>query len=324
MKHLRKRWRALWDHDMYHGWAKTSNYFEGWYVKLVTADQSHAIAFIPGISKDNNGEAHAFIQVMDGTNAASEYIRFEADEFIPAEDRFMTRIGNNQFSPKGIQLDLEDYKGSIDFEGITPWPTKLMAPGIMGYFSFLPFMQCYHGVVSLHHRLRGMLEINNETVDFTNGIGYIEKDWGTSFPKAWIWMQSNHFDGVQAPTCLMVSIAHIPWLGNYFIGFLAGLLYKDEILIFTTYNGAKKTVRVEGQQAFIEIQRKQHKLVITANKKRGATLISPLEGAMTGKLEESLESELHLQLYDNGKLVYEGTGTSSGLEIAGEFDALVS
>ena len=324
LKHLDKRWRALWNHDMYHGWAKTKNYFEGWYVKLVTADQSHAIAFIPGISKGDNGESHCFIQVMDGTNAQSEYIEFDAKEFFPAEDKFSTKIADNHFSANGIQLDLPNHKGSIEYEGLTPWPTKFMAPGIMGWYSFVPFMQCYHGVVSVHHRLTGQLTINGVETDFTNGIGYIEKDWGTSFPKAWVWMQSNHFTGKEAPQCLMVSIAHIPWLGNHFIGFLAGLLWKGEILVFTTYNGAKQTVSIKGQQAFIQIKRKEYLLDIVAKKKKGAELISPIQGAMTGKLEESLESELDVKFYISDKLVYEGTGTSSGLEMGGEVDALVT
>lgn len=323
MKHLDKRWRALWNHDMYHGWAKDKNYFEGWYVKLVTEDQSHAIAFIPGISKGDKGESHGFIQVMDGTNAQSEYIEFGANEFIPAEDKFSTKIGDNHFSANSISLNLPNHKGNIEFEGLTPWPTKFMAPGIMGWYSFVPFMQCYHGVVSVHHRLKGTLTINGKETDFTNGIGYMEKDWGTSFPKAWFWMQSNHFPGENAPKFLMVSIAHIPWMGNYFIGFLAGVYWKGEVLVFTTYNGAKQKATVKGNQAFIEIKRKQFKLDITATKKKGAELISPIQGAMTGKLEESLQSELHLKLYEHGSLVYEGTGTSSGLEIAGEIDALI-
>ncbi|MCK7537696.1 MAG: tocopherol cyclase family protein [Marinilabiliales bacterium] len=29
--------------------------------------------------------------------------------------------------------------------------------------------------------------------DFSGGRGYIEKDWGHSFPSAYVWMQSNHF-----------------------------------------------------------------------------------------------------------------------------------
>ena len=32
---------------------------------------------------------------------------------------------------------------------------KKKKAGIMGWYRFVPFMQCYHGVVSLNHKLNG-------------------------------------------------------------------------------------------------------------------------------------------------------------------------
>ena len=49
--------------------------------------------------------------------------------------------------------------------------------------------------------------IDGKTIDFTNGIGYIEKDWGKSFPNSWIWMQTNHFKYHNAS--LMASLSSI-------------------------------------------------------------------------------------------------------------------
>jgi tocopherol cyclase len=63
-------------------------------------------------------------------------------------------------------------------------PSSLYAPGIMGPFGYIPTLECYHGVVSIHHKTNG-------TIDFTlsdgslhssinaKGSGYIEKDHGT-------------------------------------------------------------------------------------------------------------------------------------------------
>ena len=41
----------------------------------------------------------------------------------------------------------------------------------------------------MNHTVNGVLMINNEEIDINNGKGYIEKDWGTSFPKKYIWIQ---------------------------------------------------------------------------------------------------------------------------------------
>ncbi len=61
-----QRIRSVWYPDEYHGWGRTRRYFEGWYFKLVSADEQHAIAIIPGIAMAENGDQHAFVQVMDG------------------------------------------------------------------------------------------------------------------------------------------------------------------------------------------------------------------------------------------------------------------
>ena len=63
---IQKKIRALWRPVMYHGWGKSTSYFEGWYLKMIDSTRSHAYAIIPGISLGDNGENHAFIQVLDG------------------------------------------------------------------------------------------------------------------------------------------------------------------------------------------------------------------------------------------------------------------
>lgn len=43
-------------------------------------------------------------------------------------------------------------------------------------------------------RADGSITINNKNIAFDNGVGYIEKDWGSSFPKSYIWCQGNNFE----------------------------------------------------------------------------------------------------------------------------------
>ncbi len=70
-------------------------------------------------------------------------------------------------------------------------------------------------------------------MELAGGRGYLEKDWGTAFPQAYVWMQSNHFEvpGVS----LVASTALIPWRRAAFRGTgrpahpggAAGLRYTD-------------------------------------------------------------------------------------------------
>ena len=69
-----------------------------------------------------------------------------------------------------------------------------------------------HGVLGFDHAIQGVLAIDDQAVDFSGGRGYIEKDWGQSFPEAWVWFQTNHFE--RAGVYLTASVANIPWMGN--------------------------------------------------------------------------------------------------------------
>jgi hypothetical protein len=160
---LLQRLRAVWHPDEYHGWGRTRRYFEGWYFKVVSPDEQHALAFIPGISMDENGERHSFVQVMDGKACKAEYHRFSASDFRSAERGFEVFVEKNFFSKEKINLDLPGIAGEIHFQNPTAWPKMLGAPGIMGWYSFVPCMECFHGIVSLHHTLEGELMLNKST-----------------------------------------------------------------------------------------------------------------------------------------------------------------
>lgn len=67
--------------DRYQGWGKTSRYFEGWYFKLVNHDESEALAIIPGIAIDEQGNKQAFIQVLDGKRKSARYHKFPFEDF---------------------------------------------------------------------------------------------------------------------------------------------------------------------------------------------------------------------------------------------------
>ncbi len=313
---------------MYHGWGRRRRYFEGWYFKLVNAGESAALAIIPGISMNETGERHAFIQVMDGKNCTAQYHRFDAGAFVPSPHRFELMLGPNFFSAEKIALDLPGLQGEISFAQTTPWPKMLGAPGIMGWYSFVPFMECFHGVVSLNHRLQGALEMtatgatSATAIDFTGGKGYIEKDWGRSFPRAYVWMQTNHFDSADNAS-LLASVAHIPWLGSYFIGFISGFWLEGRLFRFATYTGARQHLEIDVESVRLIFKNPKTELRIEARQAAGTALRSPLSGEMTGKINESLQAGIRAELLEDGRRIFEGTARTGGLEVAGDVEILV-
>ncbi len=323
ISNLLLRQRALWNPDMYHGWGRTRRYFEGWYFKVVDPLEQHVFAVIPGISYGFDGANHAFIQVLDGKRCTATYHEFSTGDFIPSPKGFELQLGNNLFSAGRIRLDLPELRGELRFQNPFPWPRTLGAPGIMGWYAFMPFMECYHGVVSMHHRIEGHLEVYGVTTDYSGGTGYIEKDWGRSFPGAWIWTQTNHFAPGERVS-LMASVADIPWIGSRFTGYISGLLLEDRLFRFATYTGARLQASLGAHEVHIALSQKGLRMELTAHQAGGGELVSPIQGNMTGKVNESMQATVDVVLRENGRLLFEGTGRNAGLEVAGAVDKLLS
>ncbi|KAI1305402.1 hypothetical protein EDD11_004993 [Mortierella claussenii] len=104
-------------------------------------------------------------------------------------------------------------------EAQTPLPTSRIIPTIMGITHYLPFLECNHGVASLHHpiqhgRITTLYHNGSVAIEthYDGGVGYIEKDWGINFPSSWIWTQTNVFKSSPGSS-MMISIASVPLLG---------------------------------------------------------------------------------------------------------------
>ena len=313
----------LYNPPVFQGQTKKNNYFEGWYFKLVDAGGNHIWSVIPGISYSK--DTHSFIQVIHAQTGKTYYQRFPIESFKFEKKEFRIEIDSNFFSDRHLALDFqcEDLKitGELTFGGIQPFPVRLFSPGIMGWYSFVPFMECYHGVVSMHHSLHGSLKVNESTLSFDGGRGYIEKDWGRSMPTDWIWMQSNHFD-LDPKVSFMLSVARIPWLNGHFPGFLSFLQLQGKVYRFATYNGSKvASLNVTQEVVKVVLRNREHVLEVEALRQDGGMLKAPRHGAMDREIQESIISTLKLVLKNRrGEVLYSDTGKFAGLEIVGDME----
>ena len=318
------RIHAIWNPHVYHGWGRSKKFFEGWYYKIVNESQTSAFAIIPGIAMDENGNKQSFIQVLDGINNIAKYHKFKAEEFKPTPRRHSLKIGNNYFSRDEISLDLPEIKGDLKFKNLSPWSNSFLSPGIMGPYSFIPFMECYHGIVSMDHKIMGSLSYKGEVISFDGGSGYLEKDWGRSFPDAYIWMQTNHFKtkGVS----VKCSVANIPWIGSSFVGFICALWINNELIRFTTYNFCSlRQVIVTAEKVQIRLRHPKYILEIDADRSDSTSLASPIQGFMDGRIEESMTACIHIKLTErkSGSVIFEEVGEHAGLEVAGNYNKLL-
>ena len=138
---------------------KKGVFFEGWYLKHQVG--KYVCAFIPGISIEKDDSQKSFIQTI---NNYSSHVLFLPEEFSARKDYFHVGIGNNIFSEKGIEINIDDkdkalrVKSKINYGSFKPLEKSCYAPSIIAPFSYLNFLECYHGMLSLEHELEGSLE----------------------------------------------------------------------------------------------------------------------------------------------------------------------
>lgn len=320
----------LWKPEIFQGNLKRVGYFEGWYFKNVSPDNNIAYAVIPAVSlSKDRSKSHTFIQFYDARGGKSYYFRFALNDFWANEKDFEIKVGKNYFSLNRMQLEIDQdgvkIKADLIYRNTHSWPVSLFSPGSMGWYAFVPKMECYHGVLSFNNSIEGYFEVNGTRTVFSGGKGYIEKDWGTSMPNSWIWMQTNHFDEQEAS--FFGSIAKIPWMGNYFTGYLFGLYLRNKIYRFTTYTGAKvKGLSVNEDIITFKIEDPKYTLSVRGVRTKGAELLAPKEGEMTTKINETLNSKIDIEFYDKKKncIIYSGRGNNAGLEYVGDIKELLS
>jgi tocopherol cyclase len=326
---LRNLWRPA-NFHYHHRLARGGGFFEGWYFKLVDANGSQPYAIIPGVFLGE--DAHAFIQVLDGRLGESAYHRFPLESFRADRDVFRVEIGNSRFSSEGISLDIDGtgtaaeqrVVGTLSFSTWRPWPVTAISPGVMGPYSFVPAMQCNHGILSMDHRIDGSLSVDGRETNFDAGRGYAEKDWGSGFPAGYVWTQSNHF--AEAGVSLSASVAHIPWLTGAFRGFLVGFMLDDELHRFTTYTGAKiESLTLSDKHLRLRIRNREHRLEVDSLKSEGGILHAPYGKSMVERVAETMTSEVELRLSSltDDRTVYTGHGRHACLEVQGRLPAVL-
>lgn len=325
--------KRIWQPEVYHGKNKTNNFFEGWYYKNISENGKSILSIIPGIikSKDKSNE-HAFIQFIDGKSTNTHFIKFDKSEFTASENKFEVNIENCFFNEEKIYIDIDKPGfrafGELNFMDLSRWDKSFLSPGVMGRYSFVPFMECNHGIISMNHHVKGKILINKNIYLFTFGRGYIEKDWGRSFPEAYIWMQSNNFQ--QEEVSFFCSIAKIPWFGSHFRGFICGLQINNQLYKFATYTGAKiQELKIEENKISAIIRSKYLEININAEKSKSGILRAPYHNIMeSGRVNESLLSIINVDLYSirnkSRKLIFQGQGRFAGLEIVGDLNKIYS
>ena len=170
-------------------------------------------------------------------------------------------------------------------------------------------MQCRHEIISMRHNVAGTLKINREQLHFGKGIGYIEKDRGTSFPDQYVWTQCSR--GAGGRLHLMAAAATIPVGPFSFEGTIAEIWYGRRHYRLATYCGARVKERTEKQ---IVIEQKHIKFEAQLQQNHPQKLLAPQLGAMGRGIYEHAACTVRYRLFVDGDLLFDEICTPAGFE----------
>ena len=302
--------------------ARSRARFEGWYFKHGTGRGVYS--FIPGLSVGPEGEKSAFLQVI--APGGSRFLRYAPEEYRADPASCSVRIGDSRFDRSGARLSVSrdgtEIRGEIRYSEFRPIRRSVYCPTAMGPFSYLRFMECSHDVVSLSHGLSGSLNLCGETVDFTGGTGYVERDAGRSFPSAWVWYQSCGFS--RPDDCVMLAAARIP-LGKKleFPGLICICAAGGREYRLATYCGGRLEYAGQTGDGFLLRARQGSlRLTIRVRPARGHALLAPLMGDMTRTIREYPCCDSAVRLARGGEILLQGEGRCAGVERVGPLSGL--
>ena len=221
-------------------------------------------------------------------------------------------VGKSKVNCDGMFLDIDNgnvkVKGSVLFGRFAPLKYNAMGP-----FKYFPLMECKHRVVSMRHGVSGKILINENEFNFENASGYIEGDYGRSFPKKYFWTQC---DFSNPDLSVMASCARIPYLGLRFTGTICIIRLCGKEFRLATYLGAR--AEVFGKDRLVIKQgKKLLDIRVLDTGKNARKLRAPVKGRMDRTIKESIKSSVSYKFSVKGKTIFDITSDCAAVEAEG-------
>lgn len=282
---------------------RNKDYFEGWYQRFITKDNvNFAVIFAVTKHKD---KPHSFIQVFKDNDKECLYLEFPVDALKQIDDSIF--IGKNKLSQEHLFVEDENLLIDIKISPIHTLENEEGSDSAMGYLQHAP-LECFQEVIHLKSSCTGKVIIKNKVYEI-DGLGYMEKTYGTNFPSRWIWIQSNHNED---NNYISFSVGKVPVLFTSIKGFFILLKIQDKLYRLSTYNFA----RIKIKENLIII--KKGKLMIKLRPTQGTTtkLVGPKKkGDMSLDVFESISATLNIEVYKGKKQLYKGQFENVGMEL---------
>jgi hypothetical protein len=171
----------------------------------------------------------------------------------------------------------------------------------MGYNYFLPNLPCYHAVLNAGHRVSGEIKQKNERFIIENELGYLEKNWGTSFPEKYYWLHA--VDPNDPQVSLLFSRAEIQWIGKKFIRHVGHVRFdKKQVDLRSLKNFTVSIQNSSKDKHEIQMTSKTLQLDISIIQRSKVQLKGPINGKLSRNIIHFPDSIIQIRLTENSKI----------------------
>lgn len=273
------------------------NYFEGWFQKVYSTKHKASFIIIYGYATRNTNDTFGFIQVLIPGNIP-ELIYFSKNEISCDPDRHFVRMGTNILAMEVIRINT--VRLSIHLNLNNNYPIRTFKNS-MGYTYFIPNLPCYHAVLNTYHPVSGEIRYNDVQYSLDSELGYLEKNWGTSFPENYFWLHA--VDPNDSQVSLLFSRAEIKWLGKKFIKHVGHFRFEGkQIDLRELKNFAVSTLVLNPHSQLIQISSKTIQLDILIMYGNKVMFKGPEEGNLSRDILHHSDALIDVTFTDQDKV----------------------
>lgn len=337
-------------HSGYHGNHITLRYFEGWYFRLTLPEIGQTFAFMYSIedplgNQPNSGGA---VQIL-GKNEAYLCRTFpNVHKFFANKDnlifghwgktnlkikpKLLSSTEFNTHVTEGYQAMANLNQGSIydpvrdeycrweyQIKPVYGWGNSQQSQqSSAGLFSSLPIFEPGWQITMAHGLATGWIEWRGERYQFANAPAYSEKNWGSSFPQKWFWLNCNSFNG-ESDLALTAGggIRQVLWWREEVA--LIGIHNQGKFYEFAPWNSQISWQIKPWGEWQLQGKLPQYQVVLKGETNLSGTYVrTPTANGLLFNCRDTTLGKLSISLYDcQGKIIVEADSNQAGLEVGG-------
>jgi|GEM_PF-444271 len=289
-------------------------YFEGWFHKIYSEKYKASFILIYGYTTGNSTKKFGFIQVHI-PNQKVLIMYFDKNEVFCDPNRHVVRMGEHILTTNKIDINTKEIGIQLHLTNNQSIPTFKNS---MGYSYVIPNLTCYHAILNKSHLVSGEIRTANTSFALDQDMGYLEKNWGTSFPENYIWLHA--VDPADAKVNLLFSQAEIKWMGSTFFRHLGYLNFENEYIdLRLLKNSIVSSSFVSSEKQVIHISSKLIELEISIVLGEQVLFKGPEDGALRRDIIHYTDALIEVKLKQNaGIRLFHLVGNFENVRITNE------